>query len=93
MWFTTGSGRIELNLTKAQALRGSHAGMCDADIRELRRIPAICRQLAKIKPALLAAELREYADWDTFDHEDNLDRLLWIACGDIADNIKCKGGA
>lgn len=86
MWFTTGSGRIELRLTKDQARQGSHQGQCDDDITDLRRLPAIRRQLDKIGEALLRDELREYGAWDDedlADHDQNLSRLLWIACGDI----------
>ena len=88
MWFSTSSGRIELNITKAQAAIGSHQGQCDSDIAYLRTIPAIRRQLNKLDPALLYKELAEYGAWDDeelSDHDANLSRLLWIACGDIAE--------
>ena len=64
MWFSTGSGNIELKITKRQAEQGSHQGACDADIAALRTVPAIRRQLAKIDPATLAELLREYGAWD-----------------------------
>jgi hypothetical protein len=88
MWFTTGSGRIELKMTMAQARSASHQGQCDADVEELSKVPAIARQLAKIDPATLAGELEEYGAWDAeelTDHEQNLQRLLWLAAGDIVD--------
>lgn len=88
MWFSTGSGRINLQLTKEQAHTGYHQGSCDEDIAYLRTVPAIRRQLAKIDPATLASELSEYGAWDDdelADHEVNLDRILWLACGDIHD--------
>ena len=37
---------------------------------------------------LLRDELREYGAWDAdelADHDANLDRILWIACGDITE--------
>jgi hypothetical protein len=89
MWFSTSSGCIELQLTKEQAGIGYHQGQCDADIAYLRREPRIKRQLAKIDPALLRNELREWGAWDDdelSDHDANLDRILWLACGDIIDN-------
>jgi hypothetical protein len=89
MWFSTSSGRIELKITKAQAAIGSHQGQCDDDVASLRTVPAILRQLAKINPELLAGELREYGAWDAAelaDHDANLSRLLWIACGDISED-------
>lgn len=54
----------------------------------LSRVPYIEEQLATIDPALLRDELREYGAWDDeqlADHEQNLQRLLWLACGDIVD--------
>jgi hypothetical protein len=89
MYYTSGSGRIELQLTKNQALTGSHPGDCDADIKYLRQLPAIKRQLAKLDANTLAKELKEYGAWDEIelqDHDANLTRILWIACGDIAEN-------
>ncbi len=88
MWWSTGSGRIELNITKSQAAIGSHQGACDDDIKYLRTVPQIRRQLSKLDPSLVSAELKEYGAWDEqerADHEANLDRLLWVACGDIVD--------
>lgn len=85
-WFTTGSGRIEFYLTSSDAGIGSHPGPCDADVEYLLTVPYIVAQLAKIKPAVLAGELREYGAWDDdelSDHNQNLARILWIACGDI----------
>lgn len=91
MWFSTSSGRIELRLTKDQAHTGSHQGQCDEDIAFLQTVPAIRRQLAKISPDLLRDELREYGAWDKeelADHDLNLGRILWLACGDIVDNSR-----
>ena len=90
MWFTSSSGRIELRLTKEQARVGSHQGRCDDDVEYLRQLPAIRRQLDKIDPALLRDELREYGAWDTeelADHDQNLTRLLWLACGDVVEGL------
>jgi hypothetical protein len=89
MWYTSGSGRIELQLTKNQALTGAHISDCEADIKYLRQLPAIKKQLAKLEPETLAKELKEYGAWDRnelTDHEQNLTRILWIACCDIAEN-------
>ena len=60
MWFSTGSGKIELQMTLEQARSASHQGQCDNDVRDLSKVPAIARQLAKIDPAILRDELREY---------------------------------
>ena len=88
MWWASSSGKIELFITKSQARKGYHSGACDLDIQELRQVPFIRRQLAKVCPTTLAAELAEYGAWDASelqDHEANLDRLLWIACADIVE--------
>lgn len=88
MWWTESLGRIELQITRAQAHAGSHPGPCDRDIAELRRVPAIRRQLDKLAPPLVAECLREYGAWDDdelSDHDANLSRLLWVACGDIVE--------
>ena len=90
MRYSTSSGSIELNITKTQARQGSHMGKCDADIADLCKVPAIKRQLDKLDPAVVAGELRDYGAWDEkelTDHEDNLGRLLWIACGDIIERL------
>ena len=88
MWWTESLGRIELQLTRAQAHTGHHQGQCDADIAELRRVPAIRRQLDKLPAPLVAECLREYGAWDDAElsnHDANLSRLLWVACGDIVE--------
>ncbi len=88
MHWTESLGRIELQITRAQAHTGHHQGQCDADIAELRRVPAIRRQLDKLPPPLVAECLSEYGAWDDeelSDHDANLSRLLWIACGDIVE--------
>ena len=87
MWYSTSSGRIELQLTKDQAMTGSHQGACDDGVAYLRTVPAIRHQLAKVDPETLRDELREYGAWEDeelADHDENLSRLLWLACGDRA---------
>ena len=88
MYWSSSSGRIALQITKQQAALGSHQGQCDQDIAELRTVPAIHRQLAKLSAEEVRNELREYGAWDDdelTDHNDNLNRLLWLACGDITE--------
>lgn len=86
MWYTSGNGRIELQLTKKQAQTGSHSGKCDNDIAYLRQLPTIKRQLNKLDADILKNELDEYGCWDAKElsnHDENLTRILWIACSDI----------
>lgn len=88
-WWTAGSGKVELRVMRRDAEACTHPGPCDADVEALRRRPYIAGQLAKIAPEDAASTLREYGAWDTAqlaDHEGNLLRLLWIACGDIVED-------
>ena len=87
MWYSSSCGRIGLQITKAQAASASHMGQCDADVMALSKVPRIARQLAKINPEVLSAELFGYGAWgmeDLADHATNLQRLLWLACAFIA---------
>lgn len=85
MWNYSNYGN-DLNITKKQALKGSHSGKCDNDINELMDIPSIKKQLDKLNPENLKKELKEYGAWDNLEldnHNENLKRWLWISCGDI----------
>lgn len=87
-YWTESLGRIELNIAKKQAEACSHPGECSQDVQELRKVPQIRRQLNKLTPHLVAVCLREYGVWDDeelTDHEENLHRLLWVACCDISE--------
>jgi len=87
-FWTSGCGRLELNLSADQAARGYHSGRCDADIVELKQVPEISAQLLALDTGLVRECLREYGAWNSAElssHGDNLERLLWIACGDIVD--------
>lgn len=87
-WWSTSSGRIELAISRPDARCGSHQGQCDDDVQALSRVPYIAKQLEKLDPKLLADELSEWGAWDDeelADHEQNLQRILWLACGDIVE--------
>ena len=87
-FWTCGSGLIELELTMDQAKQGCHQGACDDDIAGLRTVPAIKSQLDKINQTDLEDTLREFGAWDDKElanREHSLDRILWLACGDIVD--------
>ena len=87
-WFSTSSGRIELQMTMSQAESMSHSGQCDSDVAAGRELPSLAKQLATIDPDTLKTELKEYGFDDLSDHESNLDRLLWLAACDIRENDK-----
>lgn len=77
---------IEIELTMDQAESASHQGKCDDDVLALSKVPAIAAQLEKIDPEKLKAELNESGAWDAEelqDHQQNLQRILWIAAGQI----------
>lgn len=83
--------RFELQMTMAQAESASHQGQCDDDVAALVRAPAIRRQLDKIGPDKLAAELKEYGAWDAdelSDYDANRERIARIAAGDIVENSR-----
>lgn len=88
-WWSCGSGYTELQIRKSDARRGSHQGQCDADIAELRKVPYIKAQLDALDPERVRKTVAEmFADVtpeELADHNSNLDRLLWLACGDIVE--------
>jgi hypothetical protein len=85
-WASSGCGRIEVALLFEDATSGAHAGACDDDIAELRKVPYIAEQLAEIAPETLRGVLKKYGAWDDSelaDHDANLSRILWSFCNDI----------
>ena len=89
LWWSSSCGRLELQLTEEQARSASHQGQCDEDVAALARVPEVAAQLAAFDPEHLRAELRGYGAWDDAelaDHEQNLQRILWLAAGDIVEN-------
>ena len=90
-YFTSNTPSVALKLSVADAEYGSHAGNCDQEIADLRAMPKIKRQLDKIPADNLRAELGDYGAWDDTelaDHDENLSRILWIACGDIREEAR-----
>lgn len=86
--WSSSSGLIELYIAWNDAASVTHPGPCDADVAELCTRPYMAEQLGKIDPVQLAVELGEYGAWDEHersDHAQNLQRLVWIAAGDIAE--------
>lgn len=87
--WTSGSGRLTLDLTAADVARGYHSGACDDDIAELLVDPRIALQVAEWDAQTLVAELREYGAWDAAELTDvaqNRARMLWLACSDVFDS-------
>lgn len=93
--YTSNSGRIGLQMTMEQAESASHSGDCDDDVRELAKVPAIAEQLTKLDPAVLSAELKEYGAWNAeelADHDQNLQRVLWLEACEISEQDGCNCG-
>jgi hypothetical protein len=89
MWWSSSSGRIELEMTAEQAVSVSHQGRCDEDVEYLIEQPEIKKQLDAIPNSLMASELAEYGTWDgeqLRDNDDNRARLVWIAGCDLDEN-------
>jgi len=86
--------RFQLQMTRAQAESATRPGVdASHDVAALRRVPAIRRQLAKLAPVAVAAELRDYGAWtdeELNDHDENLTRLVWSAAGNIMDELHAK---
>jgi len=89
-WFSTSSGRIEMQIRLSDAESVHHAGDCYDEIAALLKKPYINEQISKLNPETIAQELKEYGAWDAvelLDENMNKVRLLWVACGDISDRV------
>jgi hypothetical protein len=67
----------------------SHSGPCDEDVKRALELPEVKAELAGIDPEDLKKELAEYGAWDDnqlSNHADNLERILWIAAGNIQED-------
>ena len=74
-------------MTPDQVASVSGQGQHDEDARAL--VEELRPQLDKIDPKVIAAELKEYGAWDEkelADHEENLQRLVWIAGADVSEH-------
>jgi hypothetical protein len=83
----------EIKLPVAVAEKCSHSGDCHNDVIECLKLPYVRTQLGKIDRDKLRKELEECGAWDAEqlqNHNDNLERILWIASGDIVENKKTR---
>jgi hypothetical protein len=91
MWATF--NRFEIRMTRTQAESVSHSGRCDDDVEMLVKVPAIARQLRKIGPDAIRAELREYGAWNAEELADdcaNARRIVWCAGCDIREECAMR---
>ena len=85
-YWTESLGRIELEMTMEQAELVPMSGQAEFGVALLIQEPDVKAQVDKIDPKVLATCLSEYGTWDDEelkDHNQNIDRLLWIAACDI----------
>lgn len=79
--------RFELELPAAAVADCSHQGQCDDDVSYwVEKV-----DFSAISQADIRAELAEYGAWDEnelADHEENCKRILWIAAGNIQEEIR-----
>lgn len=81
-------GSIEL--PEDVARNCSHSGPCDDDVNRALQLPEIKAEMAEIDPEQLRKELGEYGCWNAMelaDHDTNIQRILWIAAGNIMDEL------
>ncbi len=82
---------FDIKMTKVQAQSASHQGQCDLDVSYLAKDKKISRQLDKIGPEKIRRELKEYGAWSDeqlMDDDENRLRIVWIAAGNIMDELK-----
>jgi len=77
---------FELELPEDVIKGCNHSGPCDYDIENCRLLPEVQTALNALDPEKVKNELWEYGAWDDIElsnHDENLNRILWIAAGDI----------
>lgn len=88
MWWSSSSGKVELNITLSDAKLCSHMGHCDSDVTYMLGLPKYAKQMSALSKDGIVEELREYGAWSTKDLSDVLQnerRIFWIACCDLAE--------
>lgn len=89
IWASTSSGRIEIGFTKGQLDDLPMSGNVDAYVHRLSLETSLKKQLDAIDPEVLKDELAEYGAWDDEeleDHEENLQKILWLLGSDANEN-------
>lgn len=87
--YKRGCHDVELNIRIEDARKGYHQGLCDDDIAELQKKDYIKQQLNPIPLDTLCSILDEYGcEYDDDDDKEELEGIaLWLACGDILDEV------
>jgi len=79
-----------LNITKAVANECSKSGNNEYSVNYYMNLPKYRKQLDKLNKESVRAELNDLGAWEDDElenHEDNLQRLFWLSCGNISDMI------
>ena len=88
-WFGS-SGRFSLTFpTLEDAQYCAHQGDCLPEDQETVGLDWMASQLENIDPDVLRSELSEYGAWgsdELVDHADNLERIVWLAANDVAED-------
>ena len=87
-FWTSSNGEIEFEIKGEYVNLVPRVGVADYAIEYMKDIPEVRVILDAIQPEVLRSILSDYGAWDDKelqDHESNLERMLWIACGDIQD--------
>lgn len=82
-----------LNITKAVAEECSQSGNNESSVNYYMNLPKYKRQLSKIDKEQLKTELNDFGVWEDYElenHNDNLQRIFWLSCGNIIDIIYSK---
>ncbi len=91
MIWSSGSGKIELDIPARIYKQVPISGRADGVIEKLVYMPVIMRQFMVIPDSLLVETLRDYGAWgdaELADRLNNLHRLLWIACLDLREGLQ-----
>lgn len=103
-FWTSSLGQIEIELTPQQAESVSNSGDNVKALLVLLRNARIKKQLDKYAPELIRTVLDEYTVWEDKDWKKEIEsgeltiddvnriRLLWVAGGDISDEIHEEKG-
>ena len=88
--FDGDAGSYEFWLTADDARGASHPGACDDDVAALLREPYVAAQLEGIGAAGIRDALKPVGAWEDdelSDDDANRARFVWIAAGQIADEL------
>ena len=81
---------FDLYFTRQDVDSVPSSGRCDDAVKIIAKKPYIVRQFANIDNSKLSNELSGYGAWDDIELQDkqaNIERIIWIACGDIKENL------